>query len=506
MTAQLPALQVIIPLLCAPFCVLLRSRTIAWLLFLAAAAGSLACAVVLAEQVSDGEVLSYSMGGWRAPYGIEYVISGFNTPVLLLVSTIAVIVAVYSRRSLAAEVDSKRIPLLYACFCLNLAGLLGIVATGDAFNAFVFLEIASLSSYALIAMGRRRRALLAAFQYLVVGSIGAIFILIGIGLAYGVTGTLNMADLAQRLPEIYGNRALSASVIFVFVGLAIKMAVFPLHSWLPDAYAEAPSAVSTFLAATSTKVAIYIFLRFAFTVFGATLVFGTLTLDRIGLLLACLAMVIGSGAACFQSDLKYLLAWSSVAQIGYIVAGFSLVTASGLEAAYLHVINHAVIKAALFGAAGLLLLRLGSVRLTDLAGFGRTMPWTFAAIVLAGLGLVGIPLTAGFVSKWALAMALIEDGQGLVLAVMLVSSLLALVYVGRVVEIGWFREPSPVIAASAVTATSATSRSSTAERLPRSMTVATWTLVLLSLYFGIDATLPATLAESAATALLGSGG
>jgi multicomponent Na+:H+ antiporter subunit D len=490
-TAQLPALQVVLPLLGALLCVLFRSRTAAWLLFLAAAVSALACASVLAWHVADGTVFRYDMGGWRPPAGIEYVIDKANAPILILVSAIAVIVALYGRRSVESEIEPARIPLFYACFCLCLTGLLGITATGDAFNAFVFLEISSLSTYALIAMGKRRRALLAAFQYLIVGTIGATFLLIGIGLAYAVTGTLNMADLARRLPDIYGNRALTAAVIFVFVGLAIKMALFPLHAWLPDAYGEAPSAVVMFLSATSTKVAIYAFLRFAFGIFGAALVFHRMPITGIGLLLACLAMLIGSAAACFQSDLKYLLAWSSIAQIGYIVAGFSLATADGLTAAYLHIINHAVIKGALFAAAGILLLRLGSTRLPALAGLGRRMPWTFAAIVLAGLGLVGVPPTAGFVSKWALARALIEDGYWPVLAVMLVSSLLALVYVGRVVEIGWFRRaPEPETIAGP----------------PLSMAVATWSLVLLSLLFGVAPGWPTSLAENASAVLLGGSG
>lgn len=485
---HLPVLQVLLPLLCAPLCVLLRSRTAAWLLFLFAAASSLTVAILMAVRVAAGTELHYALGGWAPPSGIEYVIDGANTPILILVSAVALIVAVYSRRSIEAELEPRRIALVYSCFCLVLTGLLGITATGDAFNAFVFLEISSLSSYALIAMGRRRRALLAAFRYLVIGTIGATFLLIGIGLAYAVTGTLNMADLAQRLPDIYGNRALTAAVVFVFVGLAVKIAVFPLHSWLPDAYAEAPSAVSMFISAVSTKVAIYAFLRFAFTIFGSTLVFAMLPVDSVGLLLASLAMLVGSAVACFQQDLKYLLAWSSIAQIGYIFAGFSLASASGVAAAYLHMINHAVIKGALFAAAGILLLRLGSVKLTALSGLGRRMPWTFAAVLLAGLGLIGVPPTAGFVSKWALVRALIEQGQGLVLAAVLVSSLLALVYVGRVVEIGWFRE-SPETAA--------------IERPPPSMIATTWLLVLLSLYLGVDETLPAALADGAAAALLG---
>ncbi|NNH75179.1 monovalent cation/H+ antiporter subunit D family protein [Nocardia uniformis] len=490
MTDQVPALQVIIPLLGAPLCALTRSARAAWLSFLLVACGALACATVLAVRVADGEVVRYAMGGWDAPVGIEYVIAPFNTPLLLLVSGIAVIVAIYSKRNLVTEIESSRIPLVYACLCLVLTGLLGITATGDAFNAFVFIEIASLSSYALIAMGRRRRALLAAFQYLIVGSIGAVFILIGIGLAYSVTGSLNMADLATRLPEIYGNRALTAAVAFVFVGLAVKMAVFPLHSWLPGAYAEAPSAVSVFLSATGTKVAIYLFIRLAFTTFGTALVFGIMPIGVIGLVLACLGMVVGSAIACFQTDLKYLLAWSSVAQIGYIVAGFSLATTAGLTASYLQMIGHSVTKGALFAAAGILVLRLGAVRLENLSGLARTMPWTFGAIVITGAGLVGLPFTAGFVAKWALATALIEQGQVLVLVAVLVSSLLAMVYVGRIVEAAWFHAPL---------------ETPTRRPVPRTMAIAMWMLVALSVYLGVDATISAGLAERAADFLLTGG-
>jgi multicomponent Na+:H+ antiporter subunit D len=490
-TAHLPVLQVLPPLLAAPLCVLVRSRTAAWLLFLLASVGSLVVAVLLARRVAGGEVVRYELGGWAPPAGIEYVIDGANAPVLVLVSAIAVVAAGYSRDSLAGEVAGPRIPLLYTCFCLCLTGLLGVTATGDAFNAFVFLEISSLATYALIAMGRRRRALLAAFRYLVIGTIGATFLLIGIGLAYAVTGTLNMADLARRLPaEAPGNRALAAAVIFVFVGLAVKMAVFPLHAWLPDAYATAPPAVSTFLSGTSTKVASYALLRFGFTVFGATLVFGTLAVGPAGLLLASVAMLAGSAVACFQRDLRYLLAWSSVGQMGYLVAGFSLATPDGVAAAYLHLFFHALSKAALFAAAGILLLRVGSVALPALAGFGRRMPWLFGLVVLAGLGLVGVPPTAGFASKWALVTALIDQGQWLVLAAVLASSLLALVYVGRIVEAGWFRapaEPGP---------------DRPAGRLAWMFT-STGLLVLLSVYFGVDPSWPGSLAEQAAATLLG---
>ena len=499
---QLPILQVLIPLLGAPLCVLLRHRVAAWLVFTASAAGALVCAIMLALLVAEQGQVDYALGGWPAPVGIEYVIDPANVVMLLLVSALGLVTGIYAKSSVAAEVDESRIPLFYACMCLMLTGLLGVCATGDAFNAFVFLEISSLSSYALIAMGRRRRALLAAFRYLILGTIGATFLLIGIGLAYAVTGTLNMADLAQRLPDVYGNSALTAAVAFVLVGLGIKMAAFGLHAWLPDAYGEAPSVVSMFIAGVSTKVAIYLFLRFAFSVFGAELVFGRLPITVVGLVIGSLGMLVASAVAIGQRDLKYLLAWSSIGQLGYVIAGFSLATESGLSAAYLHFINHAITKAALFAAAGLLLLRLGSVRLSDLAGLGRRMPGTFAAIVLAGLGLIGLPPTAGFVSKWALVTAFVEQGQWVVVAAVLVSSLLALGYVGKVIEVAWFREPARTPSGD-MSPGHMSPDGVPGPGAPATMTAMMWLLVAVSLYFGLFPELPAGLANQAAEALLG---
>jgi multicomponent Na+:H+ antiporter subunit D len=489
MTQHLPVLQVVVPLLAAPLCVLLRSPRAAWALFLGVSVFALGCATALLRQVAAEGPVRQALGGWAPPAGIEYVIDAANAYVLVLVSLVAVVTALYARHSIEAEIEGRRVYAYYACLCLCLTGLLGIVATGDVFNLFVFLEISALSTYVLVSLGRRRQALLAAFRYLVLGTIGATFFLIGIGLAYAMTGTLNMADLAERLAPLHDSRTVMAAAAFVAVGLAVKMALFPLHAWLPGAYAEAPSAASAFLSATATKVAIYGFSRMAFTVFGAALVFERLPGRDLGVLLGATAMLAGSAVACVQDDLKRLLAWSSVAQIGYIVVGLSLASAAGVAAGYLHLFNHAIIKCALFCAAGALLLRLGSTRLEAMAGLGQRMPYTFAAIVIGGLGLIGVPFTAGFVSKWALVQALIEQQAWTVIAAVLASSLLALVYVGRVVEIGWFREPPAGGPAAA---------------LPRSMAAAIWALVLLNLYLGLDSGTIGAYADAAARALLGS--
>jgi multicomponent Na+:H+ antiporter subunit D len=509
MTSQLPALQVIVPLVCAASCVLLRSAFGAWLLFTFASVTSLVAAVVMTVQVWDGGTISYAMGGWAAPVGIELVVDQANAVVLLLLGLIAVIAASYGRRSIEAEIRPRRIRMFYAALCLLLTGLLGIAVTGDAFNLFVFLEISSLSSYALIALGRRRRALLAAFQYLVIGTVGGTFLLIGVGLAFAVTGTLNMSDLADRLQELSGSRVVTGAVVFIFVGLAIKMAIFPLHAWLPGAYAEAPSIVSVVLAAVGTKVAIYAFARFAFSVFGIDVVFQDLPIGTAILVVGSLAMLAGAAVACFQEDFKRLLAWSSIGQVGMIVTGIGLATTSGVGAAYLHIINHAIIKGALFAAAGILLLRLGTTSLDSMAGLGRRMPLTFGAVVLGGLGLIGLPPTAGFASKWALAAALVEEDQWLVLAILLASSLLAIVYVGRIIEVGWFRTPGSLGEQIAdpvpVPASGNPGTLHVRERTPVLMAAPVALLAVASVYFGIDASLPSSLADGAARVLTGGG-
>ena len=493
MIAQhLPVLQVIVPLLGAPLCVVLRRPAAAWALATLCSFASLATAIALLVQVLDGGTVRYALGNWLAPWGIEYVVDTLNAFILVIVSAIGAVAMPYAARSIAAEVEAERIYLFYALYLLSLAGLLGIVITGDAFNIFVFLEISSLSSYALIALGRDRRALHAAYQYLIMGTIGATFFLIGVGLLYAMTGTLNIADLGQKVPAITGTRTGLAAFAFIFIGLSLKIALFPLHFWLPNAYAYAPSVVTAFLAGTATKVSIYVLIRFVFTVFGARFAFTEIPFDTTLLVLAITAMFAASTVAIFQTDVKRLLAWSSIAQIGYIMLGFSLATVAGLTASLLHVFNHALMKGALFLVMGCIALRLGSVRIEDMQGVGRTMPWTMAAFVIGGLSLIGIPFTAGFVSKWQLVLAALDKGWWWAAALIVLSSLLAVIYVWRVVEAAYF-QPAPARAKDAPRVTEA----------PMSMLVPTWVLALANLYFGLETTASVDIAKAAAAMLMG---
>ena len=472
---HLPALQVVIPLLSAPLAVLLRRGTLAFILVTAAAWTAFAIAIGLWLQVGATGVISYPIGNWLPPWGIEYRVDRLSSFVLMLVSGMAAIVLPYSRASIAREIPRDSHYLFYAMFGLCLTGLLGITITGDAFNTFVFLEISSLSTYVLIALGRDRRALAASYRYLIMGSIGATFIVIGIGFLYLMTGSLNLADMANRLHDVPNTRPVLAALAFLTVGISLKLALFPLHQWLPNAYTYAPSAVTAFLAATATKVSIYALMRFYFGVFGESLVFHRLPLPQVMLGLSLLAMLVANFIAIFQDNLKRLFAYSSVGQIGYITLGLSFDSVSGLTASVVHLFNHGIAKAAIFMLIGGLVLRSGSrgaaPSFDRLAGLARRMPLTCLGIVVAGLSLIGVPGTAGFISKWYLILAALEHQQYWLVGAILLSSLLAIVYVWRFVEVVYFRSAAA---------------DGPQQEAPLSMLVPAWILVAATIWFGLD--------------------
>jgi len=487
--AHLPILQIILPLAAAPICILLR-RSVPVLAFSVATTwATFAISIALLRRVLETGVISYQLGGWAAPWGIEYRLDILGAFVLLFVSGIGALALSFSPKSLSREIAEDRHYLFCAAYLLCLCGLLGIVITGDLFNLFVFLEISSLSSYALISLGSDRRALAAAFQYLVMGTIGATFILIGIAFLYVMTGTLNMVDMAAQLSSVSGVRTIVVAFAFLIVGISIKMAFFPLHQWLPNAYTYAPSVVTAFLAATATKVSVYMLLRLVFTVFGAQFAFDSMRLGAILMPLAIGGILVASTVAIFQRDVKRMLAYSSVAQIGYMVLGASFATVTGLTAGIVHLFNHALMKGGLFLAMGCIMFRLGSVDLDDMRGMGKRMPLTMLAWVLGGLGLIGIPATAGFITKWYLIRAAIESGFWPIAALVLMSSLLAVVYVWRVVEVAYFQEPSE--------------RGARVREAPLSMQIPTLILIGATILFGLWTSLSTGVATSAAEGLLG---
>jgi len=490
--AHLPALQIVVPLLVAPVLVLLRGAGLAWAGACAASLMAFAIAVAQTAAVLAGETLVYEMGGWPPPYGIELRIDAFNALVLLLITGASTLSLLGGKASLAQAIPSDRQPLFFAAWLISVAGLSGIAVTGDAFNVFVFMEISSLATYILIAAGPDRRALTAVFKYLIMGTVGATFYLIGVGLVYMMTGTLNFADMEARIADVTDQRPILVAAGFITIGLALKAAVFPLHVWLPNAYTYAPHVVTAYVAACSTKVALYVLLRFDFFVFQGNLAGHVTQFAGFLMPLALLGILVGSAVAMVEKDLKRILAYSSVAQVGYILLGASFSSAPGLTAGIAHMFNHALAKGALFLAVAAIGIHLSRLDLRGIAGIARRMPWTAAGLAVAGASLVGIPGTAGFVSKWLLLQAALERGStGIVaVAVVVASSLAAAVYVWRIVESAYFGQPerTPVL--------------TTNLEAPWPLLTALWAAALGSIYFGLVPAVPLDLAAAAAEELL----
>ncbi|MEE9329568.1 MAG: monovalent cation/H+ antiporter subunit D family protein [Parvularculaceae bacterium] len=490
--SQLPVLPVVTPMILAPFALLMRPGRTPWLWATLISWVTFFFCLLLLERVWHYGVQNYNMGDWDVPLGISYRIDLANALIMTLVSGIAAVVFPYALHSVESEIDIRQTPAFYTALVICMTGLLGVAATGDAFNVFVFLEISSLATYALVAMGARndRRALTAAFSYLVMGTLGATFFVIGLGLLYQATGTLNMADMHDRLDGV-DSRSVKAGFAFIVTGLGLKLAMVPVHLWLPNAYTFAPSAVTAFLAASATKVAVYAMMRFVFTVFGSGFDFHNVALD-IFIALGIFGMLYASLIAVFRDDVKQLLAYSSVAQIGYMLLGISMGTVGGMSAAFVHLFNHGLMKAALFMAVGCVMLRTGSHQLSAYSGLARRMPWTTWAFVIAGLSLIGVPGTAGFVSKVLLMQAAFDVvpliPSELIIFFILASSLLAVIYIGRII-FAMVLGPEPENAVRI-------------KEAPAAMLVPLWILVLANLYFGLQSSVLVDVARRAAEQML----
>jgi multicomponent Na+:H+ antiporter subunit D len=491
LVSQAPALLIAVPLMGACAAALSPSARSSWMIAAAASVFAAWMALALAGEVARRGAVDYFLGGFAPPLGIAFHIDALGALMALLISSIGVLAAIYSGHSLQAEVRSEKRGLVQAGFLLCQTGLLGVVCTGDAFNAFVFLEVSSIGTYALIAVGERRdrRALPAAFNYLIMGTIGATFFVIGVGFLYAATGALNMADMAGRLATLSDTAPVQAGFAFIVVGLAIKAAMFPLHGWLPGAYSAAPSLIAVFLAATATKASIYLLVRFVLDVFPYDASFGQTFLHAVLAPLAGVAVIVCSIQALFEREVRRMLAFSSVAQVGFILLGMSMATISGVAAGLFYLVAHALMKAAMFMALGGLAIKLRARSLDDFAGIARDAPWSAAAFALGAASLVGAPLTMGFLAKWRLVEAAIQSGQYWIVAVIAIGSLITLAYVGRMIEAMFFRAPP--------------AGAPRAHEAPVGVLAPLWVLAGLSVWFGLDASLPESLANAGAQALLG---
>lgn len=430
-----PILMITVPLLGAvllPFLGYLRGRWVPWAAALPLLSSSVLGILLIGRIPPDG-CLGYHMGSWPPPFGIEVRVDYAGLFLMLVVCGIATLSVVYSRRHIAREVTGGRLTAYYVLFLLMSGAMLGFVATGDIFNLFVFMEIMALSSYALVAVTGNRNAVRAAFKYVLMGAPSSIIVLLAIGLLYSVTGSLNMADLAARIAESPYTEVLIVSFILFVIGFGVKAALFPLHMWLPDAHSIAPSPISALLSGLLIEVSTFAIIRIALSVFTASagdLIGGTL--DAVGVLAAA-AVLFGGVMAIMQKDLKLMIAYSSISHIGYMFLGFTALNREGLTGAMYHILDHGLAKACLFLCAGAFVYVKGYRSIDELKGAWRQMPWTCFAFALASLSVIGIPPTAGFISKWYLILGNIEAGNYLYVVILLAGSILAAVYCFRVI-------------------------------------------------------------------------
>lgn len=439
--AQFPILILIIPLLTAFAISLFGSGrdNLAFGLLVSAMAGSLYAALrTMAMVLAASGPIHYRLGGWPPPFGIELVIDHLNGMVLCVVSACALLTALYSLRTVRREIPD-RIHHYYTLFCLLVTGLLGMVATGDAFNLYVLLEISALTSYALLARGRGL-AYYATFKYIIMGTIGACFYLLGVGYLYIKTGTLNMADLFAILarPDMQESVTVRVGFILIIIGIWIKMAFFPLHGWLPNAYTQASTTSSCLIAPLMTKVSVYIMVRLMFSVFSVEYVFKTIPWHELVVYMSSLAIVAGSIMALAQRDLKKMLTYIIVAEVGYMVGGAWLSNQSGLTGTIYHIASDALMTLCLFMAVGAIIFKTGTSSFGAMQGIFQKMPVTSVVFVTGGLSIIGIPPTCGFFSKWYLVSGGIEAGQWAYVLALLFSSLVNAIIFFRLVEIAYY--------------------------------------------------------------------
>ncbi len=459
-----------------------------WWWALAAAILTFATTVTLWRQLQSGSTISYPLGGWPPPYGIELVFDGLAA-LMLVLCALSVLILLAARRYVEATVPSSRQSLFYALILINLGGMNGFVAAADLFNLFVFMEIFSISAYALVALARGPVAALAALKYLLVGAVSSLLVLLAVALLHAQTGSLNMSDVAGLLAQAEAPGASALALGCLVVGFLVKAAIFPLHFWLPDAHASAPSPVSALLSGLVVKMGIVGLVRTRI-LFAEAEIVPLLMLDNLLVWLGVIAILAGAVLAMVQRELKLMLAYSTVANMGYIALGIGLATPSAVSGALAHTVYHATIKTGLFLTAGSILLCTGLSRVDDLRGLGQRMPLTSGALVLGLLAATGIPPTAGFVGKWQIALGALQAGQAWVIGVILAGALLTLGWAIRVINSLFFRPP-------------ARARVITANEAPVSMLVPSVLLAVLAVSAGLGGAILLGLVEPLALAIVG---
>jgi len=372
-----------------------------------------------------GKILIYEMGAWVAPFGIVLAVDALNYVVALLVLFSSALVTLYSIKHVEVRTGLSK---YYTLLLLITLGMLGVVLTGDLFNLYVFFEIMSIASYALVAFrSKKLEAVEGSFKFIILGSLATSFMLLGISYLYSLTGTLNMADLATKLPGLAQTPAMVAFSLLL-VGFGFKAVLVPLHAWKPDALQGATSEVAGLIAGVSSGVGLYCLFRVSYTIFSMTK-----ALYYLLLFLSMATIIVGAFMALVQTDLKRLLAYSSISQSGYVALGLTLgvFSATGAIGGIFHLVNHAIAKILLFMCAGVIVYKTGTHDMNNLGGLARKMPITAFAFLIGALAVIGIPFTNGFMSKLFIYMAGIEIGSPIITIIALVMSVVTFAYYAK---------------------------------------------------------------------------
>ena len=401
-------------------------------------------ALLVLAIVSIGQSRVYEIGRWSIPLGINLVLDGLSSLLLLIISVVSAAAMLFSTRYMEQYTAKPK----YLClFLLMVAGMNGVVLSGDIFNLFVFLEIASIASYALVGFGCEHEELEASFKYMVLGSVASMFILFAVALVYGNTGSLNMAYISKAITDAGLNVGLAFAMALFIAGFGLKAALVPFHAWLPDAHPSAPAPISAMLSGVLIKaLGVYALVRVLFNVFGISVSLGWVLVT-----LGVLSMVVGVFLAVGQWDFKRLLAYHSISQMGYVVLGIglgALILAKGQNVAWaslailgglFHLANHAVFKSLLFLTSGSVQMSTGTRQLKELGGLAQKLPYTRATCAIASASIAGIPPFNGFWSKLLLVIAAVQAGFfGLAVITVIVSlvTLISFLKVQRYVFLG----------------------------------------------------------------------
>jgi multicomponent Na+:H+ antiporter subunit D len=433
MTTNLAIIQIILPLI-GGLIAFITPKNLSWLFSCLIMLFTFFISCFIFKETLSSEPIFYHFGGWWASIGIEYKIDQLSSFFILLTSTLSLFNLFAMKHLVASELDKERYSLFFGLYLIAIAGLLGICVSNDIFNIYVLLEVSSITSYALVASPRTVKSSKAGFDYLIFGTIGSTFILLGIGFIYALTGSLNLSIISQKITPLLDNNACIAGIMLIIVGVLMKAALFPLSKWLANIYQDSPPFIAAMLSSVSNKIGIYLLIRFFFNVF-ALHKHNYAYLDIILLLLAIMAIFICSILALKQTNIKTFLAYSSLSQIGFIILSIAIASDLSLSGALIYCLSHALEKSALFLAAGCFILLANKEEdLSSFSGFIKQHSWISLLFIINLLSSVGFPFTAGFVGKWQILKAALATDLWYIL-MMLIAVLFTFSYVLRFIEL-----------------------------------------------------------------------